>query len=102
MHSLVEQYKVNKDAMNVNYVLASHINRIESNPMLSEVIKDERYKTFCELCSDLSPFDELMNKKDELSEDDLTFVVDNMPSGWHRSVLMDTYEEKLQRKSLTH
>lgn len=89
MHNLVEHFSENITKYNESYfagfVLREGDNRKITDWRLTEAVKG-LYK-IAKLGE--KPFDNIMNHLNEMDVNDLNYLVDNMPSGWERAVIME-------------
>lgn len=96
MHPAVKDYMDNKAQYDADYFIKFVSFLANRNPNLAKLIETDEYKAFIAIQKVENPFKSIMDAIHELGPKDLTLLIDNMPSGWQRSQLMDKYDDLIE------
>ncbi len=96
-HPWVQAYKANKAQYDTDYFLSSVSRTADRDPHLEALRAMPEFQALMAKISDHEPFDALMLFLDEMGPEDLSWLADNMPSGWQRSHVLERLERKASR-----
>lgn len=93
-HAAVEAYRADKARYDADSFISSVNTRATQNPQLVWLVNTPEYRAFVGLQTATKPFKKIMAVSDELSDEDLEWLIDNMPSGYPRAYFMTVRREK--------
>jgi len=88
-HPAVQAYKDNKARFDEDYFISFVKHAAEANPHLAGLRDTKEYQSFIALRSNTAPFGKISGNLEFFDIDDLTWLADNMPSGYICSRVMD-------------
>jgi hypothetical protein len=88
-HPLVEAYKANKVQYDQDYFLSYVSRTVYRNPMLEALRAMPEFKALMAKIYNHEPFRIIVYSLDEMMPEDLQWLADNMPSGWHRAQVLE-------------
>lgn len=93
-HPAIQAYKDNKAQYDADYFVEFVLNMANRNPQLIALRETPEFKAFASLKKHENPFDEIMKTAREFTVEELDWLIDNMPSGYQRSRLMNVLDDK--------
>ena len=93
-HPAVQAYKANKATYDADYFIGHVNNQATHNPRLVALVNTPEYRAFVALQTKNKPFKAIVEAAHELSKEDLEWLIDNMPSGYPRAIIMEVQEHK--------
>jgi len=96
MHQAIQRYQANKAEMDTNHFISFFRRRAETNPHVTVLLDTPEYKDLVGLITDDNPFKEIQASVAEFSLDELTWLDDNMPSGYARATVEDEIEKRVR------
>jgi hypothetical protein len=97
---LVDDYRRNKERYDIDYYLAFIISAAERSPHLEALRRMPEYQALTARCTTRKPFTPILCVCASLSDTDLAWLIDSMPSGWARARLMSEQEGRIARRTL--
>jgi hypothetical protein len=88
-HPLIEAYKANKVQYDTDYFLSYVSRTVFRNPQLEDLRTLPEFKALMAKIYNHEPFRVIVYSLDEMTLEDLKWLAANMPSGWHRSQVLE-------------
>lgn len=88
-HPRIEAYKANKTQYDIDYFLSFVSRTAYRNPQLEALRAMPEFKALMAKIYNHEPFRVIVFSLDEMNLEDLNWLADNMPPGWHRNQVLE-------------
>lgn len=89
MHPAIQEYKDNKAKYDADYAIGVFVRQVRGSKLLAELALTPQFLALEDMCTNAYPFGRIMACATDFNVEELEWLVDAMPSCFHRARVMD-------------